>query len=1250
MRRFVAAVLTSALCAPPLPVLASPPIRPKATPTRPPVEEILDVPSRTEIQSMLGRGERTSALAALRKIRAGAASSGDAKQWLLTLIEEVRTRTSGWAPGDDKTYRPRLEEAIALVDAAERMPAVELRIARLLLAAELHERAANAASNDGAGTIQEREPAARTHTKAADDAFEAIYSLRSELGLKPREALVYSYKGGTARDAVTRLHAAHLGRRALLEEASPSGARRPDPKALVGAYPGGAPRGAPPLVRLAALLDDLERWHAAGGRRGEALEARLERARALFAALPDPESRKVVVDDLEKRLAASRDLPAWSSGMAQLALLVNETADAPEKPLAIADAGRSANAGTPGAARCEAIARVLRLEIDDPELTLGALRTAAPGGPLILARHRGAATIRFRASRLPTADVDDDRWKSFFVSRRVRERPASDPAAIEWTSTLPAPRDRASVETELAAPLPRGHLYRVEATLSSSFDESTRSFVVLVTDLVLVVSGGDETLHVRAFSATSGEPVPGATVRLFTRPPQGQDSREIAKGTTARDGLVVFPRPSGTEYLAVTARHGEDVAHVTVPSIQRATPEPPAKELVLATVDRNVAEPGDELRYRIHRFVLLPGGVSAPLALFVRDGKGALLMTERLKLNGLGTAVGRLRLPELPTAERYWRLEVDAESAAPGAPPSPAPGSASAALPKPTRTPLAAASVARAQPERELWVELDATGPAVSGAAYRVAATALARGKPLPNAPVSWVLQGTSMSAPSRRTTARTYPVSSTIASGETTSDPAGRFQISVPIPKVPNPSRGYILELTLRGAGGASEAFSKGVWAYQGPVGFEVRGRTVLRAGESLSLTLLRYQSGVLRAARPGTGVVRLLRVSATTPGAPIAVPTVPPFDSSSYSWGIARQLPATQDLLARIEPTEEVRRQEVHYDVSGRARVSLDGLAPGLYRFEADGAGAPAPERPFTPLVSRPVIVHGPGVRLPVALGLVEETPDSGDRRVHVSRGTGTGPIVVEIHRQGSPFESRLVTERGAVVELPADGGPASVRAVALRDGHVLSLTREVEAAPPAGPRVSLAGAPPSLSAVVTAAGGAPVSDAEVLVQAIDGERYLPPLDPRPRRTSWAGQTLTSVNDLAGGATLRPPSASEWGRLSVPELPAERSILHEEHGGWICGTGMELTRPALPTLSGSNRWVARRAAVSLEYPAAPRNFHLLFEPRLATGVDGRVPIRLAIPPGRAARIGVAAIAPDGRVGYFETVLDTPAAGRVPE
>jgi hypothetical protein len=157
-----------------------------------------------------------------------------------------------------------------------------------------------------------------------------------------------------------------------------------------------------PLTKLAAVLTDLEAWHAAAGRREAAFEARLERLRRLHASFTAREDRKEVRDDLENRLPAMRDLEWWAVGQATLADFVKEEGgeDALVRARAIALAGAAAYPESIGGRQCRAIVAA----IETPAYQLTAMSLDGPGRRSIEVEHANLPRLYFRAYAVDLAE------------------------------------------------------------------------------------------------------------------------------------------------------------------------------------------------------------------------------------------------------------------------------------------------------------------------------------------------------------------------------------------------------------------------------------------------------------------------------------------------------------------------------------------------------------------------------------------------------------------------------------------------------------------------------------------------------------------------------------------------------------------------------------------------------------------------------------------------------------------------------
>ena len=192
---------------------------------------------------------------------------------------------------------------------------------------------------------------------------------------------------GTLRDAASYLFAALLADTAGWRPEQSNGVFTLDANALI-AGDAGVSRlvklddpAVHPLLKLGAVLDDLEAWHAAAGEREAALEARLERLRRLDAALTNAGDRAAIRKDLAAKLPGYSAVPWFAMGKAELADLTRSTQGSfaarslPDRGPVAATAPRRGGAGARGASERGfpfARRRVQGLEMPAPRPTSGA--------------------------------------------------------------------------------------------------------------------------------------------------------------------------------------------------------------------------------------------------------------------------------------------------------------------------------------------------------------------------------------------------------------------------------------------------------------------------------------------------------------------------------------------------------------------------------------------------------------------------------------------------------------------------------------------------------------------------------------------------------------------------------------------------------------------------------------------------------------------------------------------------------------
>jgi len=219
-----------------------------------------------------------------------------------------------------------------------------------------------------------------------------------------------------------------------------------------------------PLLRMGAVLDDLEAWHAARGEREAELEARLERLRRLHAAFTQAPDRQAIRKDLASRLPAFRSVPWWAMGQAEFAEMTREA----EKPgnlvraRALALEGEKAFPGSVGGRRCRSIVA----GIEAPSWQLAAMASDSPRRRSVEVTHRNLPALHFRAYALDLekrlASARD--YNLLPAYRELNELVASGTPAASWSVDLPPTPDYASHRTFVTLPAMAPGLYAVLAS------------------------------------------------------------------------------------------------------------------------------------------------------------------------------------------------------------------------------------------------------------------------------------------------------------------------------------------------------------------------------------------------------------------------------------------------------------------------------------------------------------------------------------------------------------------------------------------------------------------------------------------------------------------------------------------------------------------------------------------------------------------------------------------------------------------
>ena len=827
-----------------------------------------------------------------------------------------------------------------------------------------------------------------------------------------------------------------------------------------------------PLVRLVAVLDDLEAWHASRGEREGAFEARLERLRRLFGSFSEEEDRRKIEKDLEERLPAVAGVPWFAMGKAQLAEFVerpdyvNDLVRARE----VAEEGRRAYADSVGGRRCLAIVK----RIEAPDYQLRTMQSDGAGRRSILVSHKNVKSLQFRAFALDLAlriASARNQYRIFPNGDEVRRLIEDTTPRAEWTVSLPATTDYRLHATYVTPPLKEPGLYVIAASGAAAFGGGGFPLVAanfIVSDLVLVTRpitaeanqpGG---LEVQALSGETGKPLAGVETAFFRTLWSPERIERIASATTDARGTVLFAsletRPAGGFF--VFARRGRDLAIDMNVSYPYNAGQASSASSSLVFTDRSIYRPLQKIFWKVlayrgdaraGRFEVSPG---SPATVTLLDQNNQKIDSRTVTTNDFGSAAGEFVIPA-GRALGSWRLE----SSLGGAPAS----FRVEEYKRPTfevtwkdpTEPLRLNRPAKLTGEARYYFGL----PVASGSVrWRVTRTP------------QWFWWSPAWWAPSPGARAQT------VAAGRADFKPDGTFDVTFTPAADERLAKGskdltytFLVEADASDEGGetrsASRSFRLGFVAVEArvdaPPGFLLESRPG-------RFRIIRTNlDGVPRGGRGSWRIVRLEQpaqpmLPADQPPnirtwAGLPLPQVgrgsardgfqTPGDSLRPRWDTEY---SPERMIRLWKDGAEIARGDLTHDARGEASVAVAGLPAGAYRLHyrtGDDFGA---------VFEMPKEFLAVGKKTPLALPavLVAETasvPAGGTARFLVTSGLPDQTLFFDIYSAGRRVERRELSagRSPALVEIPVgekERGGFSVKLSALRDHQWMTLTQSV------------------------------------------------------------------------------------------------------------------------------------------------------------------------------------------------------------
>ncbi len=885
---------------------------------------------------------------------------------------------------------------------------------------------------------------------AAHRAFARVWDDRGEWGAEPIGGLAryIDQNGypprirGTLRDAVTYMWVELLADSSLWRPEQAAEVFRLDLGRLLDGAPGDAPDLAQPrvhpLVKIAFLTGDLERWHAAADRPEAALEAFLERIRRISPQLTVEADRERIRSGLAARLEVfDRSLEWWAAGQAELAQLVRaeDAPDALVRARGIALAGLERHPGTVGGNRCRHVVE----SIEAPAYAVEAMASDSAGQRSIRVTHRNLERLFFRAYRYDLekllASADDRNilpsWQEIPGWVRGREADAT------WSADLPPTPDYRDHATDVVPPMSRPGTWVVVSSARRDFDvdaNQMHALHVVIGEPVLLRRDLDDAWEVTVRSGVTGEPLAGAEVVLW-RLDWRSGHRAVREVRTEGDGRVRLDYPDGRRggsHLVLARWNGQIAVDPSGLYPQRRSERGTTSSAFLFT-DRTVYRPGQTVHVKA---VAYSGGgeevswevdPGRELTLSLRDANGEPVAEAQVTTNDFGSATASFDIPRGRLLGQ-WRLASSA-------------GGATAIRVEEYKRPTFEVSLEA--PEGDL--RLNRAAALTGEARYYF-------GLPVTDGAVDWYVTREPVLPPWWgwwRPMPATRPV--IVAGGEAALDADGRFTVRF-TPEADERAAGdgvsYRFRLAVEVTNAAGETRSADRTVRVGFVAVELgisQPAGFLPAGDPTPLPVRRTDlDGNPRPGESRWRLVRLEQPGETLPPAsqPLPVPeddrhrtdgdrTRPRFDPGYHPARVLSLWPEGRRIAGgRLEHGDD-----------GRTEAPLPALEPGAYRLEVET------EDPFgatATAVEQLVVAAGDAVELalPGVLRAASSTvPVGGTARLLVHSGFADQQMVLELYRDGRRFERRLLR---AGVDDPVVEIPVTDR---LRGGFgaVLTLVRD-------------------------------------------------------------------------------------------------------------------------------------------------------------------------------------------------------------
>jgi alpha-2-macroglobulin len=438
-----------------------------------------------------------------------------------------------------------------------------------------------------------------------------------------------------------------------------------------------------PLEKICYILADLENWHSQRGEWEAAMEARLERYRNLYQHFIEAEARKFIQNDLENYLKPLARVPWWAEGMAQLAEFIkSENQSSSGKPAyvpwwvndsdslvrarQIAFRGEAVYPRSIGGKHCHAILE----NIEGPDYSISGMLNDNLHKKSILAIHRNLEKLYFRAypiDLIRTIETLPGASRNLlpFGSELEENLIAKKTPAYQWNVALPATPDYQMHKTFIVLPIAKPGAYLIVASAHEGFpkqDNKLQALYMVISDLTIIPRREEDNVEVRVLSGSSGKPVVGAEVMLYSRYSEKLLPPKKFKLTDSL-GIAQFTIDEGENEYFLVARHGAQIAYdPREPDFDNASiKQDHASHGALIFTDGSAYRPLQKIFWKVVLYenslddIHFETSPAESVTISLKDAKQQVVESKTVTTNSFGTASGEFVIPS-DRAPGLWRL------------------------------------------------------------------------------------------------------------------------------------------------------------------------------------------------------------------------------------------------------------------------------------------------------------------------------------------------------------------------------------------------------------------------------------------------------------------------------------------------------------------------------------------------------------------------------------------------------------------